>query len=383
MAFRASLGSAELTLVAESDPGRTRRAMAHVAGWALSHVERDAPLELRSVLHALRSTPRSLAEEEIDTSGLEARLREVVEASGARIERRCLLPSSTPSPLWPLKTVTGPPIEGALFPFDRELAAFLLGLRRLIKREPLDAEEAAADAAWLARHGLLSRPAGGGDHEGRRPVLAGSDPALLDRALEAERALGTEGDGDAARFLGDALGYPPCCVEAFLALGRRDDPMLLAARLPSWADGPRDPRLLWACAPLSLFSHVPCTPDCPATLELARSVLAALDRERPGFTSLWRPLAMRVHAIDGEGRSWAFDARGDLASGAVVEDAVELCVPRTADLTAIVRRAPELAGVVLRASGAQLDRSDDARWRAFVIADHRLPISDGSAGAPA
>lgn len=210
-------------------------------------------------------------------------------------------------PRWSCLARTGAPSAGGLFPFDPELAQLELGARSVIKRETRTEEERVQVESWFFEHGLDVLVAGS-------VVLAGRDEARLARARDAE--LAGDRDAVAVRELGALLGYPSCCIEAYLALPVRDDAALFSALLPS-PPVPAPPETLWLIGPLSLLAHTPCSLVCPASYELGRSTLARLDRETPGFDQRWRALARRVHVIDDLGRALSFELEGTYGAGEV------------------------------------------------------------------
>jgi hypothetical protein len=96
---------------------------------------------------------------------------------------------------------------------------------------------------------------------------------------EAERDRSAEG----TRRAGLALGYPPCCVERFVALERTEEALrdgVNEATLRAFVDTGAPP---WELNPLSshaLIGFMPCAAACPAALAFARRVYGALGRLR-------------------------------------------------------------------------------------------------------
>ncbi len=92
---------------------------------------------------------------------------------------------------------------------------------------------------------------------------------------------------EAARVIGRCLGYPPCCVESFAERARvkversRFSTDWLAVQA-AWVRRPRA-RLdtLRFGERLHLISFEPCRFDCPAALEVADAIAAAVAREDP------------------------------------------------------------------------------------------------------
>ena len=139
-------------------------------------------------------------------------------------------------------------------------------------------------ARWSAGHGYGCAA----DDEGYCCVAA--DHTLARHVLEVDqRAEPHELE------LGLLLGYPPCCCEAVAALGesRIDEQALVVA---GWSfAGPFrliDPAGYRRGA--SLLSHLPCSPDCRASLRLARRAAKFLRRRlgERGYESWagWRGL---------------------------------------------------------------------------------------------
>ena len=98
-----------------------------------------------------------------------------------------------------------------------------------------------------------------------------------DLVAEAERDRSAEG----TRRAGLALGYPPCCVERFVAVERSAEALrdgVNEASLRAFVDTGAPP---WELNPLSshaLIGFMPCEASCPAALAFARRVYAALTR---------------------------------------------------------------------------------------------------------
>lgn len=137
--------------------------------------------------------------------------------------------------------------------------------------------------------GWLGRPASREETrrspaEDRRPLYVGPDRDLLTRAVRAEVSRTLDG----ARELGLLLGYPRCCVEAFVehATDRRAH-RLWARALERTASGRLDARLnVLDHAIFSYVSWFPCRFDCDASLRLADALAAIVEVRHPGFVSL-------------------------------------------------------------------------------------------------
>lgn len=324
-----ALAGARATLTIDDDPAAARRAMVHVAGCAIAHVGALPPGPLATLVMELARGLRALPPHASDA------LAAIVIARARAAGADAVVVDAPRLPRWSSRLRTGAPAAGALWPFDAELAALRLGRRALLKRECFSDAAAAADRAWLAGAGLTVIAVGDVAADGRRVLLAARD--AIDPALvAAEWAIQRDRDDAAARALGAALGYPACCVEAFVAAAGHDDRALVAAAghddralvaaLPAPAAAPASPLTQWLTQPLALISHVPCGLGCAATRDLAAAVLAALDAATPGFAARWRDLAARVQVIDHRGRSLALAGVGDLARGLTITAATAFAV---------------------------------------------------------
>ena len=106
-------------------------------------------------------------------------------------------------------------------------------------------------------------------------LFVSHDPGLAKKTAALQLADPTRH----AEEIGDLLGYPRCCVEAFAAqTGRADnsyDRLQVAARTE------RRDRWPWELNDLAfkVVPFYPCRYDCPAALDLARGVLGALDSD--------------------------------------------------------------------------------------------------------
>ncbi len=183
------------------------------------------------------------------------------------------------------------------YPFgsgQAEEFALLAGLRPLI-RQRLRSAELQATRALAERYRLrvaiaprlFTAGSEGRDEEVEqeavsgddvfRTVLIGRDPAQVTRAVDCEA------DRD-DRELGRLLGYPRCCVEAFVAapFPRRNVDLLVASANRTTARFA--PRL--NIVDFAVFHHIswtPCSFGCGLSLRYADAVAALLDRRHPGF----------------------------------------------------------------------------------------------------
>jgi len=351
--FEVASGAARALLVIEPDPQGQRPALARSGTLSLSHLDVELAPALRSlVMELARRFERSAAP------------LEVLEGSGCRFWRRVAAGQRAPS--WPLSLRSGRASGAAPWPFDAERAALGLGLRQAMLREAWSDLEADEDARWLESEGLVVVRFG-------TSLVAAPDAEVASTIAEHARreATNVEEFQERARALGAAFGTPACCIEHFVRIRRRDDLTLFADALPP--AGERAPALsLFLHGALGLISHVPCRPSCPATLELATKVLAALDRERPGFADQWRGFAARLHALGTDGSLLSFRVTDD-ADGVRLRarDAIEIVAPSPGTPQPLVRPRPELQTLVLDVSAGLL-WDQEHRFRSTLFARHDL-----------
>lgn len=173
---------------------------------------------------------------------------------------------------------------------EADEVALFAGLKPLV-RQLLPPDGVAAARARLAPLGLaLAEAATGGtpvarrgsrEDPGLRALFVARDPAL---AREAARL---EASPDHDRELGRLLGYPGCCVEAYLEIPapRRNAAVASAA----WArtrEAGRWPRARLNVLDLAVFhylSWLPCTLACAPSLAYADAVAAHLARRHGQF----------------------------------------------------------------------------------------------------
>gem|GEM_PF-342569 len=368
-------GTERLTLRLFRDEDRTQRAFAHGGGYGVEHLERLVPPGCRRALVGAGKALSLLAEEPAWSPRLLDVLRAVVErhAPGTGLVVRRALASDQPIPRWPASLRSGGPERGATWPFDAELAALGIGARRLIRREWSTGQDEARerDAAGLAARGLHlhlhPRP------DGRLIVLAAPESEVLGAAIEHERRVETDAPGweASAQAMGAALGYPSCCVNAFVGARARTDGTLLALMLPEPRHPAQPPEMLWLNGALTLFSHAPCSAGCAPTRALARRVLAALEHAHPGFERGWHALAARLHLLTSDGRMMAAAAEGSLEGGTLhASDIIEFTAARgRVELT----RPFGDRTIELRLEGLWLRAQGEPRLAATLFADHRAP----------
>ena len=112
--------------------------------------------------------------------------------------------------------------------------------------------------------------------------------------------------------LGALLGYPPCCVAAFLAQRTRHDNSLnrhlTDARTTAGGPWP------WLLNDLHwrLVAFYPCRYDCPAAVAVARATVDAIDAAHPGTAArLAAALTAAVFYVDHERQVWLTPPRAE------------------------------------------------------------------------
>lgn len=205
----------------------------------------------------------------------------------------------------------------ALTGYDPELELILSGHRQGCLKETIETPFAADlvrayqamgfEAAEVARHALSFGRGEHSDGDAYAIIAVARDAAALEQVLEAQRRHrhGQGADHDAARTMGRLMGYPSCCVEAFLAQADRGDNLenerLPFRRAPGRVLAPELNRL----GSVRLLSHHPCAQDCGPSIHLARQVL---DRLAPAdaawlMAQLSRPVLLldfnRAIGLDG------------------------------------------------------------------------------------
>ena len=111
-------------------------------------------------------------------------------------------------------------------------------------------------------------------------AAAGAERAMIETCTRGERATDTQ-----VRALGAALGYPPCCVEAFLPV--RDCPNSeLYFHALRRTPGPIS-RLLNNIVTPALVTHALCRYDCTPSLAYAQALLRELARAAAAMAEKW------------------------------------------------------------------------------------------------
>jgi hypothetical protein len=274
-----------------------------------------------------------------------------------------------------------------------DLVALAEGARPVAKFEDLAAGVAAKLVQRLEASGLrvvrvgpyskrfdvsVSREQGGG---ALYTVIA-SRGAEAQAVAEAERDRSSEG----ARRAGLALGYPPCCVEAFVAVERTPAAEAegineAAIRATVGLDGP----IPWEMNTLSQMSPVgftPCRADCPEALAFARRLIDALGRVDPEGRDvvervLRRPILFfrypLFHVLDGEpipGEARAVRYRSALANDEATGLPPALRAWQEDEIGSVLAQGDAIAldatALAVRCEGTEI-----ARWD---LADARVPL---------
>jgi hypothetical protein len=113
------------------------------------------------------------------------------------------------------------------------------------------------------------------------PVFVSRDPAVLDAAASCE----WQEKGDVRpRAIGELLGYPRCCVDAFVSTPPPRPNRELAARAVAAAAGRSLPRLnAIDQAVFHFISHNPCSLACEPSRRMADAVATIVHRDHPAF----------------------------------------------------------------------------------------------------
>ncbi|GEM_PF-3459921 len=170
-----------------------------------------------------------------------------------------------------------------------EKLAFRIGLKPVlrIERVPFSRwQQVAADVAHGhaevgnvrydgAQHGRVDDPEGA-----LVDVFIGHDRACAQQAVKLDACEKVDGDEDATRELGRLLGYPDCCVDAFLRTHNPGDntdwPRTIAAR-----SGPGPWSWVVSALPVEriLLPFMPCRFDCPDAVAWGARLAEALAEE--------------------------------------------------------------------------------------------------------
>jgi hypothetical protein len=179
------------------------------------------------------------------------------------------------------RVVDARPIGYPLGSGQAEEVAVRTGLKPLL-RQMLSAEDAARARPRLERRGWAVEEAAGAD--GAVLVFAGPDPARVREAARLETACAREAGAQPHRAMGELLGYPPCCTEAFAGCGGGREPIeLVAAALRATRGRPAARLNVLDLAVFHYVSWYPCAFDCALSTQYANAVAQGLRRRFPAF----------------------------------------------------------------------------------------------------
>ncbi|MDX2170649.1 MAG: hypothetical protein SF182_26490 [Deltaproteobacteria bacterium] len=201
-----------------------------------------------------------------------------------------------------------------------------------------------------------------------RAAPAAAAAAAAEGAMIRHCSRGRPATDAQVRALGAALGYPPCCIEAFLPLRDRSNAAIRFTTLRRTTGAPA--ALLNDAVGRSLISHAPCAYDCAPSLAYADALLQRVAAIEPGAArSLRDSLAgLLVLFRDGGALRLAVTAAPGGAQ-AMALGGLELCTD-----------GPHTAAWRAALSGADRVQVADDRliaWRAGVEVA-RLPASPGA-----
>jgi len=170
----------------------------------------------------------------------------------------------------------------------------------------------------------------------RRIVYVGreaSEVAAL-AALEGRLLRHEAGIDETHALLGEAFGYPPCCVQAFVA----DNRVYEGVDEPAWGvnpvhvdriaarSGAFDPLLnpfLRTPRALRPIEHLPCRFDCPASRDLARATARELLRRAPALAPALPDLLAGVALVFPDRDEALFRGRLETPRRATVERVIQ------------------------------------------------------------
>jgi hypothetical protein len=316
-------------------------------------------MPVRAFVHPVGGPPRSMEMRAYGTGRSQA-----IELSAAGLADRTHPPGFLSGKAHVLGVLAGTRACGRMVVGRGEAARQIALLRRVgLKTATVEPDAAPADLD----PGATTAPAGS-VHVFFSTDDSASRAADLEREFTAAEAGKGMGADVFAREIGWRLGYPDCCVDAFVAAGKdaTTADLLAASHRRSTRFEARlnvlDPR-----SPFALVPHVPCRFDCPASLAMADRVLAALPSlfpfiDRTALRLLARPALLLdgfVVFLDGTADPDGLGARYRSADAAVSRPGV----PRDARADAFLRDAlPSLAaGDRVRIEGRRLCVFDGAQ----------------------
>lgn len=156
----------------------------------------------------------------------------------------------------------------------------------------------------------------------RRSTLlyVGRSASAAAAAADAERAMiewcghGARATEDQVRALGSALGYPPCCIEAFLIVRESSPAAIRFAALQRTPGGAS-----WLLNDFfderAIVSHAACRYDCAPSIAYARALIAVLAADDPHAAAVRRETLSGLVAAFRQGGALRLVLRGDAAGG--------------------------------------------------------------------
>jgi hypothetical protein len=158
----------------------------------------------------------------------------------------------------------------------------------------------------------------------RQETLAAA-AAAAERVMIESCARGQAVTDDQVRRLGAALGYPPCCIEAFLPMRDRPNAEIRFAALRRTA-GSGFAVVNDAVIGRSLVSHAPCRYDCAATRTYAAALLEQLASVAPAAADALADSLRGFMVLFRSGGTLRLTAPSPRA-GVLDFSAIEVCTP--------------------------------------------------------
>lgn len=155
--------------------------------------------------------------------------------------------------------------------------------------QPVAPEKFLELTTWATKHGLLVVPVTqinrtqtyqSGSNRGFNPNEPWDYRVLITRPEQMNKIASTPDLATNDAVLGEILGYPECCREFFLktwGAGQVDTTWNQYAATGN-ADGPIEANLLWRWKGIRWVSHLPCSYQCQATVEMGRKMRSMATR---------------------------------------------------------------------------------------------------------
>jgi len=377
-----TIGKHAVRATLKPDPEGSELALAHGFGFAFSYQSTELPPMVREIVLALGKEFTSAGRHEKGRD-----LREVVQWLSGALSRLvkgdtavALTASLFPDqhvPRFSQSARNGFPAGLNLIPCDHELIGLLEENRSLIKRETFSQAEFDASYAWLERWGLHLKAWESPDNALSRVIFAARGEAYIRRALDAETALvkSRGQDLECLAELGGLLGYPPCCVEAFMAQRAHDDLSMAVSWVAGNSGESLSPKMSHLIGPLSLYSHTPCSGRCEATSGLVADLLDSVGTYADaGYAARWDEATRAIHAWGRDGACFLIYPKG--LSGRLAEErsvkVVEVVESQERGGVELLSR-PELSERLLSISDGilKIEDSEGVLVESTLWADHR------------